>query len=320
MLQAEYMRRMMRERESILVIFMVLFLLVVLITTPSFFQLQDISSLLGNMGTLGIIALGETVVMVCRGIDLSVGGIMGLTALVTGNMVLHHVAGPVVVLAALSIGLVTGVANGFLVSVLRIPAIIATLGTMNILFGLMFIVTQGNWVNNVSWGLFGGAALGFPAPVYYMVAILVVLQIFHTVYPVGRYFYAVGDNPDTARLLGIRTRAVEYSSYMISGLLAGVAGLITICYLGFATPTTGSNMNLQAIAAAVIGGANVFGGKGTPLGTILGALFISIITSALVFFHLPSIWSDAGEGALILIALIADAKFATVKVRGVQSI
>lgn len=289
-----------------LAVFIVAFLVLVGISSPSFYHLSNITSLLGNMGTLGIIAMGETVVILTRGIDLSVGGIMGLSAIASGMLITNNNSPILAVSVGIVIGLLGGVINGALITGIKIPPIIATLGTMSIFFGLEFALTQGNWVNNVTLNAFGGTFLGVPAPVYYLLGVFLIIQVVLQFFPRGRYFYAVGSNAETARLLGIHSKYVEFQAYVISGILSGLAGLVTIGYLGFATPTTGETINLQAIAAAVIGGVNVFGGRGTPLGALLGSLFIAITTTALVFFHLPSIWNDAVEGALILISLMAD--------------
>ena len=139
-----------------------------------------------------------------------------------------------------------------------------------------------------------------------MLIILLIITVFLRYSRVGRYLYALGNDPNATLLAGISEKRIVVIPYLLTGVLAAVAGVLYLSYNGFSTPNTGSNLNLQAIAAAVIGGANVFGGRGSAIGAILGALLLGIISESLVFFHMPAVWNDAAEGLIILIAVVMD--------------
>jgi len=136
--------------------------------------------------------------------------------------------------------------------------------------------------------------------------VLLILSVFMESTLLGRHIYAVGNNPNAAKLAGLSPNGIVVVPYLLVGCLAGISGILYLAYNGFSTPTTGADLNLESIAAAVIGGTNVFGGRGTALGAALGAVLLGVITEALVFFHLPAVWNDAVEGLIILIAVIAD--------------
>jgi ribose/xylose/arabinose/galactoside ABC-type transport system permease subunit len=268
-------------------------------------------NILTTSATVAIVALGETMVIITKGIDLSVGANMGMVTLVAGTMALGNISLPVVMLVALLVGMAAGGVNGVFIGYLGLPPIIVTLGTLSIYSGAMYMITQGAWVTNLPAGL---VALGnyrlfgfIPSPVVMLVVLLAVSAVFMQFTLPGRHIYAVGNNEQAASLSGINVRRIILAVYVLAGAFAAIAGIFYLAYNGFSTPSTGANLNLDAIAAAVIGGTNVFGGKGTPLGTVLGALLVGLITGALVFYHLPAVWNQAVEGIIILIAVIADA-------------
>ncbi|MDQ0189084.1 ABC transporter permease [Alicyclobacillus cycloheptanicus] len=289
--------------------FMVLLLLVLLVSNPSFLKPGNLMDILLSTVTVGILALGEVGVIVTKGIDLSIGAAMGIVTLVVGEAALAGWPIWLVVLGGLIVGAVAGALNGVMISLVKLPPIIVTLGTLSVYSGIMYVVTNGQWVQNLPSQLLalGSFKLWFlPGPVLILLLCLLVLAVFLRYTVTGRYIYAIGNNADAARLAGIRETRIVFLPYLIAGLLAGVAGVLYIAYNGFSTPSTGADLNLEAIAAAVIGGTNVFGGRGTALGAVLGAVLLGIITEALVFFHLPAVWNEAAEGLIILVAVISD--------------
>ncbi|MCL6443817.1 MAG: ABC transporter permease [Alicyclobacillus sp.] len=308
------------HRELSLSGFILLFLLVMLVTTPTFLQISNLIEVVQNSVTITILALGEIVVILARGIDLSIGASMGFITLLVGKLALAGWPVWLLVLLALGVGLVAGGINGFLVSVLGLPPIIVTLGTLSIYSGAMFVVTNGNWVTNLpdqllaigNYKLFGL----IPSPVIAALVLLGVMTVLLQYSLVGRHIYAVGNNPDAARLAGIGERRVTFFTYVVAGVLSAIAGIFYLSYNGFSTPSTGGDLELEAIAAAVIGGTNVFGGRGTPVGGVLGAILLGLIGEALVFFHIPAIWNQAVEGIIILVAVVSDAALTKTVVMG----
>lgn len=282
---------------------------------PKFLSQGNIEFILLDAVVLGLISLGQTFVIISRGIDLSVAPIMGLTAVVTGLMstrdgLLLWVA----VLLSLGIGLVLGAVNGLLISFVRMPPIIVTLGTLGLYGGFQFLYTNGDQVTSVpaSYDHFGNDALlpGLPKPVALLALITLVCWAVLKYTGFGRNVFAVGNNERAARAAGIPVRFTVFSTYVISGLLAGFAGLVYIAHTAAATATTGTaeNVQLNAIAAVLIGGSAISGGRGGVFGSVLGAIFLSLVLTALVFSGVPAIWNTAGAGVLILIAVLLDAR------------
>ncbi|MFE9768014.1 ABC transporter permease [Streptomyces sp. NPDC005808] len=314
-LRRQSARVILRNRSAQLVVALLVISALVGSVHPGFLSRGNIEFIMLNSVVLGLISLGQTFVIISRGIDLSVAPIMGLTAVVTGLMSTRNGLGlGAAVLLALVIGLVLGAVNGFLVSVVRIPPIIVTLGTLGLFGGFQFLYTNGDQVTSVpaSYDAFGNNTLvpGLPRPVLLLAVLTVVCWavLRYTVF--GRNVFAVGNNEPAARAVGIPVRFTVFSTYLVSGLLAGLAGLVYIAHTAAATATTGTaeNMQLQSIAAVLIGGTMISGGRGGVLGGVLGSLFLSLVLTALVFSGVPAIWNTAGQGVLILIAVLLDAR------------
>ncbi|MEU9207640.1 ABC transporter permease [Streptomyces sp. NPDC048415] len=314
-LRRQSARAILRNRSAQLVVALLVISALVGSVHPGFLTRGNIEFIMLNSVVLGLIALGQTFVIISRGIDLSVAPIMGLTAVVTGLMSTRNGLGlwPAVLLA-LAIGLVLGAVNGLLVSVVRIPPIIVTLGTLGLFGGFQFLYTNGDQVTSVpaSYAAFGNNTLvpGLPRPVLLLVVLTVVCWAVLRYTAFGRNVFAVGNNERAARAVGIPVRLTVFSTYLVSGLLAGLAGLVYIAHTAAATATTGTaeSMQLQSIAAVLIGGTMISGGRGGVLGGVLGSLFLSLVLTALVFSGVPAIWNTAGQGVLILIAVLLDAR------------
>ncbi|MBF8378631.1 ABC transporter permease [Alicyclobacillus mali] len=299
----------LRKREISLILFILFFLLIMLCVTPRFLQPSNLMNILLNISTVGILAMGQCAVIITKGIDLSVGANMGLVTLVVGSLLLHGLGTGLSVLVGVLTGIACGALNAVLISALRLPPIIVTLGTLSLFSGLMYMVTNGQWVQNLPssfLALGNWKILGIPGPVIVLLVVLAVLSVFMEKTLLGRHIYAIGNNMNAAKLAGLSPNRTIVMPYLVAGFLAGLSGILYLSYNGFSTPTTGADLNLESIAAAVIGGTNVFGGRGTALGAVLGAVLLGVITEALVFFHLPAVWNDAVEGLIILIAVIAD--------------
>jgi ribose/xylose/arabinose/galactoside ABC-type transport system permease subunit len=279
---------------------------------PNFGSASNISFMLADSVTTMVLAVSQTVVILGRGIDLSVAPVLGIAAIGVGFPAQdHHLNILLALLFVLLIGTALGVGNGFLVAVVGIPPIITTLATLTIYGGLQFIFTSGQEVVSIptSYNNLGSADVVPGVPWLLVIGAAVVagayLMLTRTV--AGRSVYAIGNNADAAFRAGLPVRRVIFATYVISGALAGLAGLIYLCHTGSADATSGtdSNLNLTSIAAALIGGTTLRGGRGNPVGGALGAVFLSVALTAMVFARIPPIWEPAGVGVLILLAVMA---------------
>ncbi len=301
------------RRETQLVLAMVVVCAISTAIHPYFLTTGNIAFILADAVSTMLLAVGQTVVILGRGIDLSVAPILGLAAVAVGfpaqNSNLPLVAALFIVLA---LGIALGIGNGLLVAVVGIPPIIATLATLTVYGGLQFIVSNGNQVDTLpsAYTTLGSADL-LPGIPWLIVIGLVVVGAFSAFlrYTVtGRSIYALGNNADAAYRAGIPVKRLLFLTYVISGMLAGLAGLVYLCHTGTADSTTGTDTSVQltSIAAALLGGTSLTGGRGGPLGGALGAVFLSLALTSMVFLRIPPIWEPAGVGLLILLAIVGE--------------
>ncbi|MBS4213880.1 ABC transporter permease subunit [Neobacillus rhizophilus] len=304
--------KIMKQREISIVVLIVVFIAIVGMVNSKFVTGKSLLLLVESAIILLILAVGQSFVLLTREIDVSVGATMGLSAAVCGLLLTSGVSGWVSALAVLAVGVLAGLFNGLGVAYLRIPAIIMTLGTLGILRGFMIILTGGKWIEDIPnyfKKLSGTDFIGLPLPVWIGLVILVAAYLVLRLTKFGRYFYAVGDNADGARLIGIPVSKVRVLAFVLSGLSASVAGLIFVINIGFVPNQTGSGMELQVIAAAVLGGVSLNGGLGTVLGAGLGAIFLTAINSSLIYLKIPAYWNNAISGFLLLVIVISDSRF-----------
>jgi ribose transport system permease protein len=273
-------------------------------------NLQDLSR---QMAVVGVIAVGETFVIITAGIDLSVGSLLGLSGVLAANEFLAGWSWFPVVITILLFALAVGLINGFLVSSARIPAFIVTLGMLGILRGLAYIIGGGltaalsptgeptpfsDWVES--------KLLGVPTIFIVLLIIGVVAEVFLRFTRHGRYVYAQGSNPESARLTGINVRGTLLTVYAVSGLLAGVAGLLLTGRLNSANPNAGTSYELDAIAAVVLGGASLFGARGTIIGTFLGVLLVNMLANGIDLINLDPHVQQVVEGVLLIVIVWVD--------------
>lgn len=304
--------RRLEGRELTLVAVTVVFALVVGLLNRDFLTLQNLRFMLLNSVVLSLVALGQTLVIAMRGIDLSVAPLMGLSAVLCGLLAQSQgLSLPEAIVLSLAIGLILGAANGMLVALLNIPPIITTLGTYSLYAGLTFLYSDGTQVDAVpsAYADFGngswGDALAVPTPVLVLLLVLAVCWFMVEHSRFGRAILAVGNNAEAAYNAGLPVTSIRIRVYAICGMLAAFAGLMFVCYTGSATVTTGTgdHIELQSIAVALVGGTAIAGGRGNVIGTVLASLFLSVVLTALVFLHIPPIWYSAGEGLMILAAV-----------------
>jgi ribose/xylose/arabinose/galactoside ABC-type transport system permease subunit len=300
---------------------LVLVVMCVYFTTqsPYFLTSGNIQNIALNMSTVGILAVGEAFVIVLAEIDISVGAILGLTSVTTAIGFQHY--GPVAgVVAGLLTGVVAGSVNGFVVSRFRVHSVIVTIGTMTAIQGLGFAVTNGTPVvvtfpSWVTW-LGNGSIGSVPAPFVIMVGVILFGGIVFRLTTFGPKLFATGGNEEAARLAGINVTRVKLIAFVVAGLLASVAGVVYASRISSGQPTLGQGLELQAIAAAVVGGMALTGGRGTIVGVFLGVLILTILQDGLDITNVNSFWKTFVTGVVIVLAVIVDS-LRTIGVRSV---
>jgi len=270
----------------------------------------------GNLGNLarqvaifGIIAAGELLVILTAGIDLSVGSVLALTGCVTAQLLVHGWPVPVAILVGLLVGAALGVFNGLLVARAKLPPFIVTLGMLGIARGVVLVLTDASTIQPLPpsfAALANGSVLGVPNLLWIFLVVVAVTAFVLRRTVFGRYVYAVGSNPESARLAGVPVNAVLVSVYALSGLLAAVGGVLFASRLSAGIPTGGTGYELNAIAACVIGGASLFGAKGGAFGAAAGALIVGTLNNGGNLLAVNAFYLEIIIGALILLAVFFD--------------
>ncbi len=283
--------------------------IVLTILSPHFLTLSNFFNISRQAAVITIIAIGETFVILTGGIDLSVGSLVTLTscamALVminTNNIVLG-------VLVGLAVGIGVGFINGFLVAKADLPPFIVTLGMLGIAQGVALVITFGRSM----FGLPGtfkwigqGSLFGIPAPLILVIILFVIFHILLTYNRLGRYILAVGGNEQATRLSGVNVDLMKISAYVISGFMGAIGGIVLSARINSAHPAAGQGYELDAIAAAVIGGTSLMGGEGTIVGTLIGAFMMAVIRNGLNLLNVNSFWQQIVIGVVIIVAVWMD--------------
>jgi rhamnose transport system permease protein len=302
-----------RFRELGILLALALVVVAATIDNPNFLSATNVQQILSAASIIALLAIGETIVIITRNVDLSVGSVLGISAYATGVLYVHHphVRLVFVFLVALGLGVVCGIVNGAIVTVARVPSLVVTLGTLYIIRGIDGAWAGGNQVNaSMLPTSFNKIGYGTIAGVPYLAVIAIVavgaatyaMRSFRT----ARDLYAIGSDPAAARLAGIPVGARVFLAFVLSGGIAGLAGAVWLSYYGSVDAIAGVGYEFQVITAVVVGGVAIFGGSGTVLGAALGALLLNAINSALVVVNVSSFWSQALAGALLLTAIAFD--------------
>ncbi|KXF82840.1 ribose ABC transporter permease [Enterovibrio coralii] len=301
------------EQKSLIAL---LFLIVVVsFLNPNFFTVDNILNILRQTSINAIIAVGMTLVILTAGIDLSVGSVLALCGAFAATLIAMEVPVLVAVPTALFAGAVLGAISGIIIAKGKVQAFIATLVTMTLLRGVTMVYTEGRPISTGFTGTadafawFGtGYALGIPVPVWLMVIVFAAVWYLLNHTRFGRYIYALGGNESATRLSGIDVDKVKIGAYAICGLLAALAGIIVTSRLSSAQPTAGMGYELDAIAAVVLGGTSLMGGKGRIMGTLIGALIIGFLNNALNLLDVSSYYQMIAKATVILAAVMVDNK------------
>jgi rhamnose transport system permease protein len=310
---ARLTRRVLLVRELGILLALVLLVTVTTIANPRFLSAQSVKDLLLGSTILAILAVGQTVVIVTRNVDLSVGSVLGLSAFATGSLFVAAPGTPIPVAigVGLALGAACGFVNGGLVAAARVPSLVVTLGTLYVFRGIDYTWATGRQINAAdmpSGFLAMGTAtvLGLPVLTLFAVVVLLVAGAYLGSYRGGRELYAIGSDPAAARLSGIPVGRRVLAAFVASGALAGLAGVLYAARFGTLDANAGLGMELNVVAAAVVGGVAIFGGSGSVYGAALGAVLLTTIGSALPALGVNPFWQRAAVGALILAAIGLD--------------
>jgi len=302
-----------RVRELGIVLVLVVLIAVTGILAPRFLEAASLRNLALNASIFAILAAGQTLVLVTRNVDLSVGSVLGLSAYLAGDLLSSHqgLPLPLVFVAGMALGAACGLFNGVLVTWGRVPALVVTLGTLYMFRGLAFLWTNGTQVNAETLpdsflNLGTDSIAGVPILVVFAVVVLLLVGRWLRDYRAGRELYAIGSNPDGARLAGVRSDRRVLVAFVLAGALAGLGGVLFTARFGTVDATAGSGYELTVISATVVGGVAIFGGTGSVYGAALGALLLNTITSSLIVLKVDAFWQQAAIGALLLLAIAFD--------------
>lgn len=305
--------RVFRIRESGIIVVLVVFAAVTTAVQHRFLGVTNIQFILVDTTVFALLALGETMVVISRNVDLSIGSVLGLSAYLSSNMFGQHsgLPIPVVFLAGLGIGLGCGLVNGLMVSAGRVPSLVVTLATLYIFRGLDILIVGGKEVVAASLppgftDIPKATIAGIPDLAIAIAVVVGMGAYYLRSFRSGRDLYAIGSSPDAARLAGIPVGRRVFTAFAVSGAIAGIAGVLWAARFGTIDSTAGTGYELTVISAVVVGGVAIFGGSGSVVGAALGALLLNTISSALYVLGISPFWDQAIAGFLLLLAISVD--------------
>jgi len=303
------LRRFLARPEAPALVFLAALVAVFSLASGSFFQVGNLESIVSSVAVLGIIALAVNQVVLCGEIDISTGSMLGLCAVAAGAAATSFGGLFLPLLAGVAVGAVAGAINGLLVTLGRIPAIIVTLGMLYALRGVILLVTGGTWITgipNETRVLGTGTVLGVGYPMILLVGLFLIMEVAGRHSTWGRNVFAVGGNRRAARFAGLPIDRVRFLAFVLVGVFVGIASVIYLGRTGSVQTNAGAGLELQVVAAVVIGGTSISGGRGSALAALTGAVLIGVILNGLILLGVPGIWQDAVLGALILLAVTTD--------------
>jgi rhamnose transport system permease protein len=316
------MRRFQPQQIRELVLALLILLVIVFFGTQidNYYNARFFNRVSASVAIIAVIAVGQTLVVLTRNIDLSVGSVAGFTAYFVGQQLSNNndIAPIAAVLMAVGVGAALGAFNGVLVAYGRVPAIIVTLGTLAIYRTMLVEYSHAQTVltaNLPEWiidlprdNIMSFGDLDLRVIVGVMLVVVVLFQLVLSYLPYGRRLYAIGSNPEAARVAGFPAQRIVFVAFVLCGALAGLAGFMLLARFGNITVVAGQGLELSSVAAVVVGGVNIFGGSGTVLGALLGAILIDLLENSLIrWLEISEFWRDALLGMLILLAVAADA-------------
>jgi rhamnose transport system permease protein len=306
-------RTLTRFREFGIILIILILAILVSLRAPVFLTLGNFRDILLDISILVIVALAQTMVILTHGIDLSVGSSIGLVAMMVAFTIKANptISMVLVVLLGMALGAVLGTFNGVIIAIGKVPPIIATLGTLGIYRGMVFLYSQGYWVPpyqlpNDFKLLSKGTVLGIPNIIIFAIAVAILVYYFLNYTRTGRNIYAVGSNPDAAQYVGIRKQRIIFLVYVLTGIAAGLGGVLWASRFESSQTNTALGFELQTVAASIVGGVSISGGVGSVPGVLLGALLLGMINNSVTLVRISPFWEQAAQGLLILIAVVSD--------------
>lgn len=311
--RSNLLRTLTRFREFGIIIIILILALLVSLRAPVFLTLGNFRDILLDISILVIVSLAQTMVILTHGIDLSVGSSIGLVAMMVAFTIKANpnISMVLVVLLGMALGAVLGTFNGVIIAIGKVPPIIATLGTLGIYRGMVFLYSQGYWVPPYQLPddfklLSKGTVLGLPNIIIFAIVVAILVYYFLNYTRTGRNIYAVGSNPDAAQYVGIRKQRIIFLVYVLTGMAAGLAGVLWASRFESSQTNTALGFELQTVAASIVGGVSISGGVGTVPGVLLGALLLGMINNSVTLVRISPFWEQAAQGLLILIAVVSD--------------
>ncbi|MAU13692.1 MAG: sugar transporter [Anaerolineaceae bacterium] len=300
--------RLVGNQESIIALGLIFMLIAVGISNPRFLAERNISDVLQGHAYVAVAAIGMSMVIITGNIDISVGSLIGLLAVICGRLAVAGAPIWLAWLAPLLVGAAVGALIGFLVAYMRIPSIVVTLGMLSILKGILIIWTNGERVTDMPEGFFLAQMrpLGIPMPIWFMIVLTILAALWMRYSGLGRSLYAVGGNAEAARLSGISQKRVVLQVFIINGIFVGFASILYATQFAIIQVTPPPGLELTIISSSVVGGVSILGGTGTVIGSSLAAILLNTIRSAMVFINVSPFWLQAVQGVLILVTVLAD--------------
>ena len=309
-------KRVLQIREIGVLLALIALLIAMRFLSPYFWKPTNIFNVLRGMSTIGIMAIGQTMIIVTGGIDLSVGSVLAASSMLTARLMFLEVVPPWIAVAlGLGFGTLLGLTNGLIITKLKVNPFITTLGMLSIARGLTYLLAsglKGTVASNVPMrdeavNYLGGGYVGpVPVPVIEMIVLVIAFSLFLKYTVLGRQIYAVGSNEQAARLSGVPVTMVKIFVYSITGTLCALAGIMTAGLLATSATNAGVGIELSVIAAVVIGGASLQGGEGTIIGAVIGAAIIAVLRNAFILLHFPIYMQTITIGVVIILAVATD--------------
>jgi len=314
------MKRFVKSKEMGILLIIIVISIIISIGNSTFLRPDNIIDMLKGNTVLGIMAMGMLLVIITGGIDVSVGAMVAAVTVLVGKFMVNF-SGNVLLafIVGCLCGTIMGAINGIFIAKLKIPPIVVTLGTMSIINGLMLYYTNGTWINDIpeSFINFGkltlfkipngqGGMIGVPIQILFLVIAALVTWVILKYTLIGRGIYAMGGNPVSAARIGYNLDKISIFLYSYMGFVTGLAAVVHTSIMRQVDPNAFTGFELQVVAAVVLGGANILGGAGTVLGTLLGVLLLAIMNNGLILMHIPVFWQKIVVGAVIIIAVSID--------------
>lgn len=302
-------RRVIAANEGVLFVVLMLLSILIGVRNPAFWTSDNLSDIARSTAFTLIVAVAATMVLIAGQLDLSVGSVYALAGVVCGIALADGIAVPISIVLGLAAGAVVGLLNAVMVVWLKVPALIATLGTLYAARGLVLVITQGQPIYGFSDAflfLGQGSVFGVPVPVWIALLVMIVGQFVLSRTVFGRRVYSVGSNTSAAYLAGVPIRRIQVSVFLLSALCASLAGILVAARISSGQTNSGTGLELTVIAAVIIGGTSLFGGAGSVLGTLLGSLLLSVISNGMVLARLDPFYQNIVVGVIIVAAVAVD--------------